>query len=331
MPLLPSHFSARSEFYSQINQLTGAGIGVVQAVTQLAARPPSRSYAVPLARVHAAITQGATFSEALTAQGDWLPEFDLALLRAGEVSGRLETCFNLLAAYYAQRAALAREMLGAMAYPAFLFHFAIFIFPFPDLFVTGNWVVYLTKTCGVLVPIYLVLALGAYATQARHSELWRSVMENFASMIPLLGAGLRSMALGRLAAGLEALISAGVSIVEAWDLAANACGSSRIKQVVSTWRARLLSGSTPSELVNTTALFPQLFASQYATGEISGKLDECLRRLHHYYAEEGSRKLRAFTQWTPKLVYLMVAGLIAWKVVSFYLGYFQQLGKVMDM
>jgi type IV pilus assembly protein PilC len=275
--------------------------------------------------------QGATFAEALSSQGNWLPEFDLALLRAGEVSGRLETCFTLLADYYAQRAALAREMLGAMAYPAFLFHFAIFIFPFPTLFVTGDWVTYLIRTFGILLPIYAVVGLGIFLGQARHGEMWRSVIENLVSVVPLLGAGTRCLTIGRLAAGLEALISAGVNIVEAWTLAASACGSPRVKRAVASWKTDLQGGRTPAELVNVTPLFPQLFASQYATGEMSGKLDESLRRLHRYYADEGSRKLRAFAQWTPRLVYLLVAGMIAWRVISFYLGYFRMIGDAMNM
>lgn len=330
MPFLPSHYSGRSEFYSQLNHLTSAGIGVVQAVAQLAARPPQSSYRAPLSRAHSAMANGATFAEALAAQGDWLPEFDLALLRAGELSGRLETCFQLLTDYYAQRASLARELLGAMVYPAFLFHFAIFIFPFPDLFLTGNWVAFLLRTFGVFIPMYIVIGIGIFAAQARHGETWRAVVENLVSIMPLIGGGTRALALGRLAAGLEALISAGVNVVDAWMLGAAACGSPRIKRVVTAWKPELQSGSTPAELVVRTPLFPQLFASQYSTGEMSGKLDDALHRLHRYYADEGAQKLRAFAQWTPRLVYLMVAFMIAWKVISFYAGYFRQLGDVLN-
>jgi type II secretory pathway component PulF len=77
--------------------------------------------------------------------------------------------------------------------------------------------------------------------------------------------------------------------------------------------------------VSGSARFPELFAHQYATGEVSGKLDETLHRLHAYYQEEGTRKLRAFTQWTPRAIYLGVAVLIAYKVIGFYAGYFQQV------
>ena len=72
--------------------------------------------------------------------------------------------------------------------------------------------------------------------------------------------------------------------------------------------------------------FPSLFANQYATGEVSGKLDETLHRLHEYYQEEGTRKLRVLAQWVPRLIYLLVALGIAYKVVQFWSGYFQNIG-----
>ena len=38
--------------------------------------------------------------------------------------------------------------------------------------------------------------------------------------------------------------------------------------------------------------------------------------------EEATRKLRALADWTPKLIYFAIMLLIAWRVVSFWSGYF---------
>jgi hypothetical protein len=50
-----------------------------------------------------------------------------------------------------------------------------------------------------------------------------------------------------------------------------------------------------------------------------------LRRLHNYYQEEGSRKLHAVAQWSPRVVYFAVALMIAYRVVHFWVGYFKQI------
>jgi len=135
------------------------------------------------------------------------------------------------------------------------------------------------------------------------------------------------LALSRLAAALEALISAGVTILEAWELAGTACGSPALRRTVLAWRPLVNGGHTPAEVVGASGKFPELFVSQYATGEVSGKLDDTLRRLHQYYQDEGSRKLHAFARWTPRGVYLLIVFMIAYRVVAFYMNYFKQIGN----
>lgn len=324
--LTPGQFNRRAEFYHQLAQLTSAGVGITQALEHLRRNPPDRSYRQPIAGLLDRLAEGCTLSESLRALGGWLPEFDLALLRAGEESGRLDASLRLLGDYYTDRARLARQMIGDLAYPAFLLHFAVFILPFADFFKTGNWLVYLAKTGGVLLPLYSVVLAIIYAAQSKHGETWRSWMESISQAIPVLGSARRALALARLSSALEALLSAGVSIIEAWELAANASGSPALRRTVLAWRPLVDAGQTPAEVVRVSPKFPELFANQYATGEVSGKLDDSLRGLHQYYQEEGSRKLHALARWIPRAIYLAIMLMIAYRIVRFWADYFNQIG-----
>jgi type II secretory pathway component PulF len=323
--ITPGQLSRRADFYHQLGQLTSAGISLLRALEQLKIHPPDRSYRAPLVSALTQIADGSTFTDALQSYGRWLPAFDLALLQAGEQSGRLEACFRLLADYYTDRARLARQMIGDLAYPLFLLHFAIFIFPFAQFFASGNLVVYLAQTVGVLIPLYVIVALMFFAAQSRHGETWRACVESFLRPIPVLGAARRYLALARLSAALEALLRSGVTIIQAWELAATACGSPALRRTVLGWRPRLDAGETPAEVVTASGKFPDIFASQYASGEISGQLDDTLGRLHKYYQEEGSRKLHAFSRWTPRALYFCIVLMIAYRIVHFYVGYFNMV------
>lgn len=323
--ITPGQLSQRAEFYHQLGQLTAAGIGLPAALGELERHPPSRAYRQAIHQLSTSLAEGFTLTEAIQNLGSWLPAFDVSLLHAGEESGRLDTCFRLLADYYTDRARIARQILADLAYPLFLFHFAIFIFPFAKFFTTGNWVVYLAQTFGVLLPIYLVVLLILYSAQGRHGEVWRSWVESALNPVPILGTARKYLAIARLSASLEALINAGVSIVQAWELAAAASGSPRLRRTVLAWRPLVDAGQTPAEVVRTSARFPEMFASQYTTGEVSGKLDETLRLLHRFYQDEGTRKLQALAQWTPRIVYLFIVLMIAYKVVHFWTDYFNQV------
>src|SRR2546425_12678819 len=106
MPLIvtPGQFTQRSELYQQLAQLTAADIGVLRALEQLQRHPPSRAFRQPLRALILQLGHGYTVTESLRNVRGWLPEFDIALIDAGERSGRLEACFRLLADYYTDRA-----------------------------------------------------------------------------------------------------------------------------------------------------------------------------------------------------------------------------------
>ena len=334
MPFIvtPRQFTQRAEFYHQLAQLTSAGIGIVPTLEQIKRNPPAPSFREPLQRLLDELAKGRTFTESLRQLGAWLPEFDIALIDAGERSGRLDICFRLLADYYNDRARIAKQVISQLVYPVGLIHFAAFIFvivlPYAKSQFNASILSLFVKATLVLSPLYLVMIFLIYATQSKHCEKWRARIESFIHPIPILGTARRFLALARLAAALEALINAGVNIVQAWDLAAAASGSPALRRAVENWKPQIEAGQTPAEIIRDCRKFPEMFANLYASGEVSGKLDETLRRLGAHYQEEGTRKLYAFAQWTPRIVYVLVAGIIAYKVVNFYLGYFQQINDM---
>ena len=327
----PGQLTRRAELYHQLAQLTVAGLPILRSLEQIERHPPSYSFRGPLRAAIREITEGYTFTEAIARTGKWIPSFDIALLEAGERSGRLDVCFRVLADYYTDRARMARQMISDLAYPLFLFHFAIFILPFADFF-TGKIgiLIYALKTFGVLIPVYIIGALLLYAGQGKHGEIWRSLVEGILHPIPILGTGRRELALARLSMALEALINAGVSIIEAWELAATVSGSPQLRRTVHAWKPAVVAGQTPAEALTTSGKFPDMFENQYHAGEISGKLDETLKRMRQYYQEEGSRKIHAVSQWVPRFIYLGVAFMIAWRIIGFYSTRISDMDKIIN-
>jgi len=322
----PGQLARRSQFYHQLSSLMTAGVGIVQALEMMARTPPGFLLRKPIERIAARVMQGATLAESMTSLGSWLPAFDLALIQAAEQSGRLPENFRLLAGYYDQRARLARQVLNELLYPIFIVHFAVAIFPtsqLVELVKSGNPFPYFAAKFMILLPGYAIVLLFLVAGQGQRSESWRGLVEQLLRFVPLVGSARRSLALARLSAALEALINAGVSIIEAWGLAAAASGSPALKREVASWRHRLDAGETPGEILNQGSTFPELFGNLYRTAEVSGQLDDTLGRLRAHYEEEGSRRLHLLAQWLPRLVYIAVLIAIAFQIVGFWTGYYR--------
>jgi len=329
MPFIvtPSELQRRADFYHQLQQLTAAGLPIVRSLDQLSRNGPSRAYRRATQQLRALVEGGHNLAESLRAVPDWLPEFDVMLIEAGEKSGRLDHSFRMLGDYYVERAKVAKRVIAGLAYPGFLLHLIAGVMALVFYFWAPRICFYPIYGLGA---IYVLVFALLYAAQNRHGEGWRGKVEFFLNMVPVVGTARRQLALGRLSAALEALISAGVSIIEAWQMAARASGSVALQRTVESWVPMLRAGKTPSELLESSRKFPEIFTNQYVAGEVSGQLDETMGRLRDYYQESGGYKVQILAQWIPIGIYLLVligGGLfVIWFWTNFYGKMWQQIG-----
>jgi type II secretory pathway component PulF len=330
MIITPGQLIRRANFYFQLSSLLTAGVPIIQALEMT--RGKSRgAYAWHIGVILDRLKQGSTFGDSVSATGDWLPLFDRALLAAGETSGRLDASFRTLGDYYTERATMLREIISGMAYPIFVLHLAVLIFPtsyLTRLFWNNGVQEFVLQKAIVLLPCYALVALFIYAFQASRGQQWRALLERITNAIPLVGGARRDVGMARLSGAMEALLSAGVNIIQAWELSANATASARIKNAVAVAIPKMEAGVPPSETLHHSTVFPELFCSLYATGEATGRLDDALRRLRNHYDEQATLKLRNIANWTPKLAFLCVAIGVGYSIIKFYMGYFDQINQI---
>jgi type IV pilus assembly protein PilC len=329
MPLFvtPGYLANRAALYHQLNQLTAAGITLQSAIELQLRNPPARSLRQGLSIILQQLQAGATFADALVSAERWVPAFDIALLHAGEQSGRLPNCFQLLAEHYENSAQLLRQTISGLIYPALLFHMAIFIGPLPEFFLSWDLTTYLAKVLVLLLPVYGIFAFVAWLMNRQKGEGAATFVEMLLHRVPILGKARRNLALARLSSALEALISAGVPIYQAWEYAGMASGSPALHRAIDRWPPHFANGVTPAEMLRQSPEFPELFANLYQTGEITGSLDDTMRRLHVLHQSEGARQMKALADWVPKLIYFGVILMVAWMVIKFWTGYFSSISK----
>jgi type IV pilus assembly protein PilC len=327
----PGQLTRRSELYYQLGSMIGAGVPLLQALEMTQANPTIRASRKTIAGLIESLEAGMTFSESMTHVQGWMPEFDIALLAAGEQSGRLDESFKLLSSYYATRATIIRDTIAGLLVTIATLHVFLMVFPIGLLteFVQGimandpaRYFPFIIEKFVAFGSLYGIVFLTIFASQANRGEAWRSIMESLFGLVPVLGTARKYLVLARLSAALESLNSAGTSIVQGWELASAASGSPHLRRTVSGWRNEIRTGATPGELVNRTSYFPEMFANLYSTGEHSGQLDQTLHRLQAYFQEEGFRKLRVFTRIMNGTLYGGMALLVAIYVIRFYLNYY---------
>ena len=76
--------------------------------------------------------------------------------------------------------------------------------------------------------------------------------------------------------------------------------------------------------------FPDVFVSLFTSGEVSGRIDENLKRLRIYYQDEGFGKMKQFSVWFPRMIYFGIMGYIVYTILSFYSGYYDSVFEATD-
>lgn len=315
----------RAERYHQVGTSLAAGIPLVETLDFLVDQSQAQAERAPLVASVERLRKGSSFTEALRQSGEAQPAFDIALLAAAEHSGHLDAACRRLGEHYAERAKLARQVRTQLIYPAILLHMAVLIFPnsqLTALVMQGAVTSFVAAKLLILVPLYAIVFLLVRTLRSEGNVAWRLFLDRLLGQVPLLGSARRNLALASLCAALEGMVRAGVSMGHAWETAAAASGSAMLEEAVSSWRPLIEAGRAPSELLRDADGFPSNFLKLYRTGEVSGELDDTLKRMHRYYQDEGSRQLQTVAEWTPRLIYIGVALAIAMQVISFYSGYY---------
>lgn len=324
----PADLRRRALFFSQLGTMLGAGLTLVTGLRTLAGPRAS----TPEQRLAAGwldgLGMGWSPGEALARlPSTEISALDLALVRAGEQSGSMDRAMALLARHHHAMADNLASVLQSSVYPLLVLHLTAFVAPLPALVRTGDLLAYGARSVGVLVLLHGLALAVAWAL--RPGRPWRPLAERALLRVPLLGRARADLALARLAWSLEAMLSAGVLVTEAWPLAARASGSTAMERAVERWRDDWKSGATPAELVALAGVFPDAFVGGYAAGEASGRLEAELARLARHHEEEGFRGIRLFSMWCPRVLYGLVSAWVALEILSIATSYLSVVGDLL--
>ena len=327
----PRQLNQRSQLYYQLAATIAAGVPLIKALELASRNSALRSSQKTIQALLVHLHEGHTFATSMTKVQGWIPDFDVALLTVGEESGRIDYSFNLLARYYASRAKIIRDTISGLIVTMATLHVFLLVFPLGYLILLAKGIMDNNYMLCVpfLVEKFLVFGTGyglvfftVFACQGNRGEGWRAFIESIFSCVPILRTSMKYLAIARLASALDALTNAGVSTIRAWDLSAAAAGSPALKREILKRTPLLETGLTPAEMVSQISYFPEMFSHLFASGEISGKLDETLVRLHTYFEEEGFRLLQLFTRIMNGTIYGAIVVLVGYNVIRFWMNYY---------
>jgi type II secretory pathway component PulF len=319
MPLSHRRLAA---WYVQVAQQLEAGLPLAVALRTSRGRTVETMAGI--------IERGGSVDDALRAGKVLLPTPDQLALSAAAGAGRMPHTLRALAARHAALGKAQVRIVLACLYPLGVLHVGLFLLPITrmiDWEKGFHWslVGYLQGLASTLVPLWIVIAVVLVLAR-RQSPLLGLV----ARLLPALRGYMKAQALADMAFGLGNFLEAGVPIGRAWAAVGVTTRSTELRAAAESLATMVERGQPPGTHLASWRCFPAEWVAEYRTGEATGHLEASLARLTAQYQDAATRALTLATLIYPALMFLIVAGGVAYFVITLYAGYLKMLTKMAE-
>ena len=329
-------------FCRQMGAMLGAGLPVLESIQSIADQSDHVTMAKVLREIASDIEAGATLCAAFGKHPKIFSKLFTSMIRAGEESGALPNVLQRLGDYLEGKAALASKIRSASAYPAFIAGFffmavagiMLFLIPqFESIFASFDmelppltkFLMATSRFIGRYLIYEIVLgAGGAYAFFKWHKTAGgKSTVDAWLLKAPIFGKLILKAAVARFSSTLSTLMDNGVAVVAALDIVGETSGNAVVKSAVDNVSRGVVNGSTISEKLAESYVFPKMVISMVAAGESSGNLPDMLSKISDFYTREVDDAISGLTSMIEPILIVGLGAIVTVVVLAIYLPIFQ--------
>ncbi|WES69307.1 protein transport protein HofC [Superficieibacter sp. HKU1] len=332
----------------QLATLLRAGLTLPEGLRLLAQQQPGKQWQALLQHVGQELEKGVAFSIALKPWPQAFPTLWLAMIRTGELTGRLEQCcFHLVAQEEAQQR-LAAKVRKALRYPIIILTLALavvmamvcwvlpefaaiyqtFNTPLPALTrgvmafadVIQQWGIYLLVTPLIIVGVF---------NRLQHNTSWRMRRQKWLLACPIAGSLIRGQKLSHIFSVLALTQSAGIAFLQGLHSASETLDCPYWQRVLHQVHQDITQGSPVWQAMERSGEFSPLCLQLIRTGEASGALDTMLEDLARHHSEKTQAVADNLASLLEPILLIVTGVIIGTLVVAMYLPIFH-LGDAMS-
>ena len=321
-------------FARQFSVLIGATIPIVRSLRILTRQTNNNYFKRVIADVAAEVDGGSKLSQAMTKYPKVFDGFFIHMIRAGETTGRLDQVFEYLANQKEKDYALISKVRGAMVYPAFIITVMIVVGILMAVYVVPPISNILTES-GAAIPIttrillgvswflqyywwlaiIIIVAVGTAMGFYIQTESGHYLFDRLKIKMPGFGRIYQRIVLGRFAISLSNLLSSGVPLPTSLRIVGDIVNNAVYHDLIAHTVKDVESGNAVSSTFLRSDVVPPMVAQMINIGEETGKLDDILRKLGAFYAQEVDTSLTTLTSLIEPVIIILL-GLGAFVMVS---------------
>lgn len=334
-------------FSRQLATMLNSGIPLLQSFNIVAEGLSNPRMAQLVYRLRDDVASGNTFAEALRGQPRHFDGLFCHLIASGELSGKLDTMLERVAASREKAEKLRGKVGKALHYPLAVVMVAILITGIllvkvvpqfattfasfgADLPAFTRLVLRLSDAALAhwwKVPVILLAGWLTGQQAIRRSPAMVAMRDRLLLRLPLVGSMAAKCCHARFTRMLGMTYAAGLPLVDALDSAAGATGNAVYHTAILSVRNKVSGGQQLHVAIRATGLFPSMIVQMIAIGEESGTLDAMLEKCAERYEHEVDNAVDGLTALLEPLIMAILGTLIGGLMIAMYLPIFQ-LGQV---
>ncbi len=332
----------------QLATMVSSGMTILRALYVLESQTENKALTEVLVGIRKDVEAGLPLSDAMERHPKVFNPLYVAMTRAGETGGILESSLVRVADQLESDAALRRQVKSAMVYPIVVLTFAfavltglvVFIVPvFVGVFKQfGGDLPAITKlTVGLshLMTTYwwalIAVAVGSASAFRRWkaSDKGRRQWDRFRLRLPMkIGDIVQKVALARWSRTLSALVTAGVPILQALEITGKTAGNTVIEEAMADVIENVKRGGTIAAPLKEAPVFPGMVVHMLGVGEETGALEHMLTKIADFYEEQVEAAVKALTSILEPIMLVFVGGIVGFIVISMYLPLFKVYDQI---
>ncbi len=335
-------------FCFQMEQLVGAGVPLLEGLTELRDSTESARFREVMGNLIEAIEGGQSLSQALAGQPQVFSQIFVSLVGAGERTGQLVEVLRRLADTLKWQDELAAYAKKIVIYPAFVAGIVFMVILLLMMFLVPEMAKFL-KSMNQQLPLqtrlliatsnftvkywYLVVGLPIVAVMVffaaiKSSPAFAFTIDGIKLRLPLIGPILRKIILARFASTFALMYSSGITVLEAMQISESVVDNSTVADGISRAGQNIRDGQGIAAAFGAIGMFPPLVLRMLKIGETTGALDRSLLNVSYFYnreVREGIDKVQAMIG--PALV-LVLGTVLGWVLLSIFGPLYDTIGKI---
>lgn len=334
-------------FMRQMATMVSSGLPLTRALEIMEMQASNPQFRKVIGSVKEGVESGQGLADSFRAEEEIFDDITLNLIEAGESSGRLDDILLKLATELEEKKSLGSKLRSALIYPTIILLVIVAVIvllmfvlvpamsdiysefdaelPWTTTFLinTSN---FLTTYWWAVLVVLAVLAIGGKAYF--DTEKGKRVADKIILKIPVVKDVVTKTQIAQFTRIMSLLLSSGLSILQALQLAANSLSNSMFRDVILDAKDEVEKGGSLTVPISRSQYYPLLVSSMIAVGEETGNLDTVLDKVAQYYKEEVNEATQNLSSVLEPIFLILMGGTIGFIAMAVYMPMFQ-LSSVM--